>query len=147
MAWVCTRWSEPVYGVDIDTETRCRHYHSRLDIVAIRMRCCGAYFSCRACHDELTSHPAQTWSEVDWHVPAILCGHCGTELSIRAYIDGLDQCPACQAGFNPGCRAHRQLYFAGFAVEAGNNSGDPDPTGENRQEGLERIKDDLSTGA
>jgi len=46
----------------IDPHTRCAHYHSALDIVAIRMACCGEYYACLHCHEELADHPSTPWS-------------------------------------------------------------------------------------
>jgi len=100
-----------VRGVGLDAQTRCIHWHSPRDIVAIRMKCCGEYYACRDCHDALAAHAVQVWPRAEWDRDAILCGACGGEMSIRAYLDGGDACPACGAGFNPGCRAHRHFYF------------------------------------
>jgi uncharacterized CHY-type Zn-finger protein len=100
-----------VLGVGVDPQTRCDHYHSPVDIVAIRMKCCGAYFACRACHDALADHPAQVWPREAWDQVAILCGSCGDEMSIARYLACGDECPRCQARFNPGCRSHHHLYF------------------------------------
>jgi uncharacterized CHY-type Zn-finger protein len=100
-----------VHGVDLDGETRCAHWRSPLDVIAIRMRCCGAYYACRECHDALADHPAEVWPKSQWDDPAVLCGACGTELSARAYMACDNRCPACGAAFNPGCRTHYHLYF------------------------------------
>jgi uncharacterized CHY-type Zn-finger protein len=100
-----------VHGVALDPETRCAHYHGRLDIIAIKMRCCGTYYACRECHDELAGHAAQVWPIQAWDQAAVLCGACGAETSVRQYLDWANQCPACGAPFNPGCRHHYHLYF------------------------------------
>ena len=100
-----------VHGVALDTETRCAHYHSRLDIIAIKMRCCGAYYACRECHDELAGHAAEVWPIELWDQAAVLCGACGAEMTIRQYLGCGDECPACRAPFNPACRNHHHLYF------------------------------------
>jgi len=50
-----------VHGLELDAQTRCAHWRSPLDIVAIRMWCCGAYYACRQCHDAMADHPAQLW--------------------------------------------------------------------------------------
>jgi uncharacterized CHY-type Zn-finger protein len=100
-----------VRGVALDAETRCAHYRSALDIIAIRMRCCGVYYACRECHDELAGHAPQVWPKADWDQPAVLCGACGLELSVHGYLACESQCPACQAPFNPGCSNHHHLYF------------------------------------
>src|SRR5262245_61056688 len=101
-----------VHGVRLDAQTRCAHWHSALDIVAIKMACCGQYYACRQCHDELADHRAEVWPAAAWDRPAILCGACGSELSIRAYLGCDSRCPACAAPFNPGCQTHKHLYFA-----------------------------------
>jgi uncharacterized CHY-type Zn-finger protein len=100
-----------VRGIDLDAETRCAHYCSALDIVAIRMKCCGVYYACRECHDALADHTAQVWPRSEWDRPAVLCGACGTELSIRDYLECENACPRCGARFNPGCHSHHHLYF------------------------------------
>jgi uncharacterized CHY-type Zn-finger protein len=107
--------SEPVrptiQGVAVDPQTRCGHWNSPLDVVALKMRCCGEYYACRQCHDEVAGHPAKVWPKAEWDVPAVMCGVCGGELSVHAYMSSGDQCPACDAPFNPGCRKHHHLYF------------------------------------
>jgi uncharacterized CHY-type Zn-finger protein len=100
-----------VQGVTLDPETRCAHYHSPLDIIAIKMRCCATYYACRECHDALADHAATVWPREAWDQPAVLCGSCGVELSIRRYLDCGSQCPTCGSHFNPGCRNHHHLYF------------------------------------
>lgn len=102
----------PVYGADVDAETHCRHYHSERDVIAIRFACCGDYYPCRSCHDELAEHSISRWSTGDFETAAILCGACGTELTIRTYIDSPATCPECGTDFNPGCRSHWPTYFA-----------------------------------
>jgi uncharacterized CHY-type Zn-finger protein len=100
-----------VHGVDLDAQTRCAHWRSPLDIIAIRMRCCGDYYACKDCHDALASHPAEVWPRAEFGAPAVLCGACGQEMSIQAYLDCANRCPACEAPFNPGCRLHYHFYF------------------------------------
>jgi uncharacterized CHY-type Zn-finger protein len=100
-----------VKGRALDPQTRCAHYHSPLDVIAIRMRCCGAYYACRECHDELAGHPVEVWPKSEWAQPAVLCGVCGTQLSVREYLDCDNRCPSCSAPFNPGCKTHHHLYF------------------------------------
>lgn len=101
-----------VHGVEIDTETRCVHYHSSLDIIAIKMACCGDYYACKDCHEALADHLIQVWPRSYWNVHAILCGACGHELTIQEYMDSGNVCPNCGAEFNPGCRNHYHFYFA-----------------------------------
>ena len=102
----------PVHGLDVDPSTRCAHWHSALDIIAIKMRCCGAYYACRECHDALADHPAQVWAADERDAPAVLCGACGHELTVSEYLACESRCPLCAAPFNPGCHKHRHLYFA-----------------------------------
>lgn len=100
-----------VHGVDLDTQMRCAHWHSDLDIIAIKMKCCGVYYACKDCHDALAGHAPQVWPKSEFNETAVLCGGCGTELSIRQYFDCENTCPACGAGFNPGCGRHYHFYF------------------------------------
>ena len=100
-----------VRGVDVDTQTRCGHYHGATDIIAIKMKCCGEYYACKDCHNELAGHAIVLWPVAEWDCAAILCGGCGAELTIREYMECESRCPACGAGFNPGCRKHYQFYF------------------------------------
>jgi uncharacterized CHY-type Zn-finger protein len=100
-----------VRGIDLDSTTRCAHYHTTLDIVAIKMKCCGTYYACRECHDALAGHSVETWPSSEWDQPAVLCGACGTELSIRQYMECANECPICRASFNPGCCHHYHYYF------------------------------------
>ncbi len=99
------------YGLGIDGETRCEHYHSSQDVIAIRFKCCDMFFACSACHQALSSHSPIRWSTAEWGASAILCGCCGEILTIGEYLDSNFQCPICQAHFNPGCRNHYDHYF------------------------------------
>ncbi len=101
-----------VVGVDVDDETRCLHYHTDRDVVAIKFRCCGAYYPCFECHATCSDHEPERWPETRFDEPAVLCGVCGVELSIKTYLDSDHECPACGARFNPGCRHHLEEYFA-----------------------------------
>ncbi|RYZ22452.1 MAG: hypothetical protein EOO16_09205 [Chitinophagaceae bacterium] len=100
-----------VKGATVDGQTRCTHYHSPLDIIAIRFRCCDTYYPCIHCHEESAGHEVQRWPESEWDRKAILCGVCRTELTIREYFACDYRCPQCAAAFNPGCRNHNHLYF------------------------------------
>jgi uncharacterized CHY-type Zn-finger protein len=101
-----------VHGLDLDPQTRCLHYRSPLDIIAIKMKCCGLYYACKDCHDALAGHPLEAWPQSEWHNQAILCGACRAELTISAYIQSNSICPYCHAAFNPRCRSHHHFYFA-----------------------------------
>jgi uncharacterized CHY-type Zn-finger protein len=38
-----------VHGIELDAQTRGAHWRSPLDIVAIKMKCCGVYYACKNC--------------------------------------------------------------------------------------------------
>jgi uncharacterized CHY-type Zn-finger protein len=100
-----------VYGAVIDKKTRCRHYHSERDIIAIKFACCGRYYPCYQCHMEMTDHPVVRWPVSSYQERAILCGHCQAEWSIEEYLTSGSQCPGCHHPFNSGCQKHWPLYF------------------------------------
>ena len=99
-----------VLGPVVDDQTRCIHYDGPLDVIAIKFACCGEYYPCHLCHEETAGHPAERWGLGERDQAAVLCGVCGSELSIHDYLS-VDACPQCAAAFNPGCRLHRHLYF------------------------------------
>ena len=101
-----------VHGVDLDPQTRCAHWHSTLDVIAIRMACCGTYYACKDCHDALAGHPLRPWPRDRRSTCAVLCGVCRHELSIDEYLACGSTCPRCAAHFNPGCANHYHFYFA-----------------------------------
>ncbi len=101
----------PVHGLDLDAQTRCAHYRSPWDIVAIRVKCCGEYYACKDCHEALAGHPLKTWPPTEWNRKAVLCGACGRELSVDEYLACESKCPICAAPFNPECRRHHGFYF------------------------------------
>ncbi|HSP12851.1 MAG TPA: CHY zinc finger protein [Salegentibacter sp.] len=100
-----------VYGKSIDKQTRCVHWHSYLDVIAIKFKCCDKYYPCFSCHEEEADHAYQVWPKTAFSEKAILCGVCGHELSIEEYMASDNTCPNCSAGFNPGCSNHYHLYF------------------------------------
>ena len=81
-----------------------------LDVVAIKMACCHTYYACIDCHRELADHPSVPWPEDALDTPAVLCGVCRHEMTIRTYLERND-CPDCRASFNPRCSLHYPLYF------------------------------------
>jgi uncharacterized CHY-type Zn-finger protein len=101
-----------VRGVDLDAQTRCAHYRTELDVIAIKLKCCGLYYACKDCHAALAGHNIEVWPRSEWDARAILCGACGHELTIREYMNSNLCCPRCTAAFNPGCKNHYQFYFA-----------------------------------
>ena len=99
-------------GRTVDDETRCVHWHSERDVVAIAFACCGEFYPCHSCHEETAGHPATTWPVTARDEPAILCGVCRSRTTIGDYLAAGDACGTCGATFNPGCRLHHHLYFA-----------------------------------
>lgn len=104
-----------VHGRLVDEQTRCIHYRSPLDIVAIKFKCCDRYYACYFCHQDLESHPPARWTREEFDRPAILCGACRAELRIEQYLSCGFACPSCGAPFNPGCANHYHLYFEEFS--------------------------------
>lgn len=100
-----------VYGRLVDEETRCVHYHSDLDVIAVKFKCCERYYACFFCHEELEGHDPARWSEGEFGEQAILCGVCMSELTIRDYLSSGFACPSCRSRFNSGCAGHYDLYF------------------------------------
>ena len=103
---------EEVYGMDIDLQSRCAHYHSDLDIIAIKFKCCERWFPCYECHNEIAGHEPKVWPADARDALAVLCGTCGRQLSIAKYLACDSTCPGCGSKFNPGCANHYHLYFA-----------------------------------
>jgi|SRR5882724_12717976 len=83
-----------VRGVNLDPQTRCEHYHGSTDIVAIKTKCCGVYYACKDCHAAMADHEIAVWPENEWNQEAILCGACGTTLTILQYMQSDSRCPA-----------------------------------------------------
>ena len=100
-----------VHGVGVDGETRCVHYATDRDVVALRFACCDRYYPCVRCHEAVTAHTPEPIPATEFDDPGVLCGVCGTALTVRSYLDAEHECPACGAAFNPGCAAHHDRYF------------------------------------
>ncbi|MEB2784042.1 CHY zinc finger protein [Algoriphagus persicinus] len=100
-----------IYGKTVDNQTRCQHWHSDLDVIAIKFKCCEKYYPCFSCHEEEAGHKPEVWPKTEFDSKAILCGVCGTELTISDYQASGNTCPSCTAAFNPGCSKHYHLYF------------------------------------
>ena len=101
-----------VFGIGIDTETRCAHYRADHDVIALRFGCCAIFYSCYQCHRAIADHEPEPWPRNRFNEPTVLCGVCRTVLSPREYLDTGDACPFCLTAFNPGCARHHDLYFA-----------------------------------
>lgn len=100
-----------IHGKTVNEQTGCVHYHSSLDIIAIKFKCCNEYYPCYYCHEEVAGHKAITWNKNEFETPAILCGKCKSELTITAYKNCNYECPYCHVAFNPKCSNHNHLYF------------------------------------
>ncbi|MGZ0711960.1 CHY zinc finger protein (plasmid) [Coraliomargarita sp. W4R53] len=100
-----------VYGLSIDEQTRCVHYSTERDIVAIRFFCCELYYPCHLCHEETSGHRIEVWPRELFCRKAIACGACRHEFSIQQYLT-MDHCTSCASEFNPGCSTHHHLYFS-----------------------------------
>lgn len=98
-------------GVAVDPETRCAHYDTDRDVIAIRFACCDRYYPCFRCHDEVADHEPERIPRSRFDAPAVLCGVCGATLPVADYLSADDTCPNCAAPFNPGCRRHHDRYF------------------------------------
>ncbi|RDW16225.1 CHY zinc finger protein [Oceanobacillus chungangensis] len=99
-----------IYGPIVDDQTRCKHYATEKDIIAIKFNCCGKYYPCYKCHNECESHAISVWKKEEFNELAIICGVCKTEHPIYLYLD-TGKCMNCNATFNEGCKKHYHLYF------------------------------------
>ncbi|WP_407269854.1 CHY zinc finger protein [Radiobacillus sp. PE A8.2] len=99
-----------VFGLVVDNYTRCQHYASKSDIIAIKFACCKKYYPCYKCHEQVQQHKIALWSTNEFDSKAILCGACGNELTINQYLMA-NSCVHCYALFNPKCSLHYHLYF------------------------------------
>ena len=103
----------PVHGVDVDPLTRCAHFATDRDVLAIEFACCGRFYPCFRCHARLADHEPTVWPAGDRDERALLCGACGSRFTIATYLADPLACPACDAAFNPGCLDHHDRYFEG----------------------------------
>lgn len=103
-----------IRGKVLDEQTRCVHYHSSLDVIAIKFKCCNAWYACYYCHEEEAGHPAEVWPAEQYEERAVQCGECKRMMTINQYLACNNQCPGCGTPFNPGCSAHYPLYFGSF---------------------------------
>lgn len=100
-----------IKGKPIDEQTRCVHYHSPLDIIAIKFKCCNEYYPCYYCHQEENDHPVQVWNKNEHTTKAIICGICKHEMTIEQYLTADNKCPLCNSKFNANCSNHYHFYF------------------------------------
>ncbi|XBW36752.1 hypothetical protein QEN19_002329 [Hanseniaspora menglaensis] len=110
-----------VCGFLIDQETRCKHWHSEKDIIALKFKCCpDKYYPCLSCHKEKNdaAHIVLKYHlEKEKDEKLILCGKCKKELTFQEYQSKIGpntlKCPSCLSHFNPGCKLHYDMYFEG----------------------------------
>lgn len=100
-----------IHGKTVDKNTRCIHYHSDLDIIAIKFKCCYNYYPCYHCHEESTHHKLKIWEKTELDTKAIFCGNCKNEMTINQYLNAENICIYCSSKFNPKCSLHYHLYF------------------------------------
>jgi uncharacterized CHY-type Zn-finger protein len=103
--------NQEVYGINLNQQTGCLHYHSPVDIIAVLFKCCRRYYACYLCHVALADHAVNPWEPHEYGTQAILCGRCGKELTIHQYLSCHPHCLYCGSSFNPGCQTHWNIYF------------------------------------
>lgn len=72
-----------IYGIGLDSEGRCLHYHTKCDVVALKCNKCKEYFACYQCHNQLQNHPFEPVSKED--VAPVICGSCRHFLTFDEY--------------------------------------------------------------
>ncbi|KAF1933128.1 putative CHY zinc finger family protein [Didymella exigua CBS 183.55] len=100
-----------VHGLSVTSLTQCAHWHSPLDIIAIKHFCCQKFYACISCHDAEETHESGVWPIDQRDEMSVLCGACKHVLSIGEYMNSESRCPKCAERFNPGCKNHWNLYF------------------------------------
>ncbi|CAM4272370.1 CHY zinc finger protein [Weissella hellenica] len=95
-----------IYGLALDDDGRCQHYHTQRDVVALACDQCQQFFACYLCHNALKDHSFVPTNEASTE---ILCGHCRHVMNFQAYSKGV--CPECHYAFNPKCKLHHDVYF------------------------------------
>ena len=96
-----------IFGIEIDKEGRCIHYHGANDVIANKCAKCQKFYACYKCHDESENH---TFEPVDpGQEGTVMCGSCGRLYSYKEY-SCLIKCTGCSHEFNPGCSLHKNIY-------------------------------------
>ncbi len=99
--------TDEIFGVGLDENGRCIHYHKICDVAALKCAKCGKYYACFECHDALEDHPFAATGTDEPH--PVLCGNCHTRLTRDEYLSG--SCPHCGITFNANCKRHYGIYF------------------------------------
>lgn len=102
--------SKGIHGILVDDESRCQHYHTKLDIIANRCSVCRKLYACYQCHDQLEDHPFGPVNPSD--PDSVMCGVCGRTFSYNEYHQCCS-CPDCGSAFNPRCSLHKDIYANG----------------------------------
>lgn len=99
-------------GKLVDSQTRCEHYHTDVDVIALKFKCCHVYYPCFECHQAAAHLPEKFHIEQDAQELVVLCGVCVGEMTFGEYSlrDPL-RCVYCDHLFNVGCKLHYDLYF------------------------------------
>jgi uncharacterized CHY-type Zn-finger protein len=100
-----------IKGNLVDENSRCIHYHTAEDIIAIKFKCCDKYYACIFCHNEKETHTPIVWQKEEFDTHAVLCGNCKTTMSIKEYLGCENSCIVCNSSFNPKCVNHHHFYF------------------------------------
>jgi len=106
----CAGKLQRMRGIEVDRQTRCVHYPSAVDIVAIKMRCCGVYYACKDCHIALAGHAIAVWPRGEGR-SGRFCAGLRAEMTDSEYLDCESPVPGLRGGFNPGCKGHWEFYF------------------------------------
>ena len=100
-----------IHGLLVDKESRCQHYHSPLDIVALKCYDCQKYYACYQCHDHIEDHRFRAYPCHIRQDKVVICGVCLHEMTIENYQKSVS-CSHCHSRFNPACSKHYDIYFA-----------------------------------
>ncbi|MCQ9352650.1 CHY zinc finger protein [Corynebacterium sp. 153RC1] len=99
--------SPQVRGQLVDSQGRCQHYHSQLDVVANKCVTCGQWWACHKCHEEAQGH---RFGPMPTNQLGAMCCACGEVMTYPQYA-AQPHCPSCQHPFNPGCHLHAPIYW------------------------------------
>ena len=87
----------------LSEKTRCEHWHSALDILALKAACCNRFYACHSCHSACEEHDWLPWpADTSLDMMGLLCGACSKTFSLKQYLSGSSKCPHCDSPFNPG---------------------------------------------
>ncbi|QCA28033.1 hypothetical protein E4Z98_01275 [Vagococcus xieshaowenii] len=96
-----------LYGLELDEQGRCLHYHQSNDVVALLCKKCQRYYACFKCHNQLEHHLFSPIKKT--HPHPVMCGNCRCLLNYSDYQQ--EKCAHCNHPFNPKCALHTDIYF------------------------------------